>query len=63
MKPIHKHDCDKCEFVGIVNTVNGLSDLYKNCQQFGSKYIIRYGLDGEYATTDELKMYLTPIKD
>lgn len=63
MKPIHKHDCDKCKFIGIVNTNAGLSDLYYNCSTFGSIFIIRHGKDGDYVTTNNLEIYLQPIED
>ena len=66
MKPSFKHDCEKCEFVGKIfraldleGTKKKATDVYRSCQTYGSKYILRcssYGPD--YITTNSFEEYM-----
>ncbi len=77
MNPVHEHDCDLCIFIGTyrlrhtryeqyvdVPALITEGDLYLACDNSGYKYIVRYGIDGEYATTNSPHIYLlAPIVD
>ena len=61
MKPVYKHDCSKCEFVGrfLLNPDRGYRkgkkvDVYKACDSLtGPSVIVRYSSEGsDYACTD-----------
>jgi hypothetical protein len=66
MKPSFKHDCEKCEFVGKIfraldleGTKKKATDVYRSCETYGSKYILRcssYGPD--YITTNDFVQYM-----
>jgi len=67
MKPTHKHDCEKCHFVGTLllpaNAERSKfkpADLYESCETGrGLSYIIRYSSKGSnYVTTTDLSRYL-----
>lgn len=63
MKPIFKHDCDECKFLG---TFLGKFDFYYHERDGFDEYIIRYGNDGKqyyspFIRTDELDEELTTV--
>ena len=42
----------------------GMGDVYLACDNSGYKYIVRYGIDGEYATTNQPSFYVkAPLID
>ena len=44
--------------------VVNMADVYLSCELSGSKYIVRYGIMGEYATTNRPSTYvLAPMID
>ena len=49
MKPIHKHDCDKCHFLGNFVSDKTTYDLYY-CDGFIATLIARYGENGAYSS-------------
>lgn len=68
-KPLYEHDCNKCKFIGRVLIAEGetWADLYLACQpkeevNINSTFIIRYGSESDYITTDNLNLYLMPYK-
>ena len=66
MKPSYKHDCKKCKFVGKLfralneeGTRRKSTDVYKSCEDYGSKYIIRCSNSpSDYITTNTLDPYI-----
>ena len=67
MKPSYKHDCEKCEFVGKIFRLTGLdpsskkksTDVYRSCEVYGSKYILRCSSQGsDYITTNDFQVYM-----
>ena len=67
MKPSYKHDCTECKFVGKifrsigldVNSKKKATDVYRSCQPYGSKYILRCSSQGsDYITTDDFIQYM-----
>ena len=66
MKPSFKHDCEKCEFVGKIfraldleGTKKKATDVYRSCETYGSKYILRCSSNGsDYITTNDFVQYM-----
>lgn len=60
MQPTHKHDCEACKFIGtvVLESISGakhLTDIYRSCQEYGSKFILRFSSEGwDYATTNSI---------
>lgn len=75
--PVHEHDCDACVYLGTFpmrhpysplswNNETGAwiteADIYQSCDGSFSAYIVRYGRQGEYSTTNEPSIYvLAPL--
>lgn len=49
-RPLHRHDCDKCVFLGRYRNDAHTYDLYVCAKDWldGNEYVARYGVDGEY---------------
>lgn len=69
MTPTHEHDCESCEYVGSYPLRHpreleyeggwtDTGDLYVSCANSHYRWIVRYGPDGEYATTDDPGIYI-----
>lgn len=80
MSPIHEHDCDHCTFLysAPLRHVRERQeweepgepithgDIYLSCDPgaYSSRYVVRYGTMGEYATTNVVTHYiLAPLED
>lgn len=57
MKPLYKHDCDKCKFIGNVfvgKEYRVEADLWKQCQTYDGTYIgfiLRYSdVEDDYSS-------------
>ena len=78
MTPVHEHDCDHCVYIATYplrhprideygdGSLITHADIYHTCEEGPSfyKFIVRYGVMGEYATTNVPSRYcLVPWVD
>lgn len=78
MAPVHEHDCDHCVYIASYplrhprideygdGSLITHADIYHTCEEGKSfyKFIVRYGVMGEYATTNVPSRYcLVPWVD
>ncbi len=60
MQATYKHDCESCTFIGTIflELVSGAkqpTDIYRSCQEYGSRFILRFSSEGpDYATTNSI---------